>query len=321
MLVDRRTKIFHVRGSDERLLVAHRPRNSHRDRNDIVTTATADSWRARTQSRVHARLRTTPFTPKRRAIAGQLWLSLLNPGPVSRGRSQLASDTCHQVSPRAVPSSERQEQSSGRLRTASIARVFPLYRFHVRPPCRVPGRLLAIEPGNCRAWGPRYTLGPVRSVSEPTIQSDSSISSSTKTVGSIGYSRQWCRQNVGNPSARPVTILATGEDATATTTTGPGAGPGNRNGSVVLLLLLLLHVGDHVHQHRASRRRQCHRGWITEFHVAERGSWTSRSTTRCPPESRPASTWTCRRRGAQSPGIGDLLDSSSSSRQQHRTGR
>lgn len=43
LLVDRRTKIFHVRGSDARLLVAHRPRNSHRDRNDIVTTATADS--------------------------------------------------------------------------------------------------------------------------------------------------------------------------------------------------------------------------------------------------------------------------------------
>lgn len=63
-------------------------------------------------------------------------LSLQRPRPVPRGRSQLASDTCHQVSPRAVPSSERQEQSSGRLRTASIARVSSLCRFLVRPPCR-----------------------------------------------------------------------------------------------------------------------------------------------------------------------------------------
>lgn len=93
--------------------------------------------RARAQRRVHARLRTTPFTPKRRAIAWPaVWLSLQNPGPVPRGRSQLASDTCHQVSPRAVPSSERQEQSSRRLRTASIARVSSLSRYHVRPPCR-----------------------------------------------------------------------------------------------------------------------------------------------------------------------------------------
>lgn len=93
--------------------------------------------RARAQWRVHARLRTTPFTPKRRAIAWPaVWLSLQNPGPVPRGRSQLASDTCHQVSPRAVPSSERQEQSSRRLRTASIARVSSLSRHHVRPPCR-----------------------------------------------------------------------------------------------------------------------------------------------------------------------------------------
>ncbi|KAG7188986.1 hypothetical protein KM043_008583 [Ampulex compressa] len=50
----------------------------------------------------------------------------LSPGPVSRGRSQIASDTCHQVAPLAVPSSGRQEQSSGRLRTASIARAHSL---------------------------------------------------------------------------------------------------------------------------------------------------------------------------------------------------
>lgn len=66
-------------------------------------------------------------------------LSPLNPGPVPREQTHFASDTCHQVAPPAVPSSGGQGQSSGRLRTASIARAYPLCLVTVvrsSTPCR-----------------------------------------------------------------------------------------------------------------------------------------------------------------------------------------
>ena len=142
-------------------------------------------------TRDYERIRLHRNSEQLRASCGAL--SPESRGPVPRWRSQLASDTCHQVSPRAVPSSKRQEQSSGRLRTASIARVSPRCRFHVcprspraSPAVKSPNRHEVCNSSRRRLVNQRSNLARNPLPPPPVTKENRPIKSSTLANAAIG---------------------------------------------------------------------------------------------------------------------------------------